>query len=503
MNDPNIFRISSSLKDYREISLRYAGFWTRVVAFSVDITIAMLMSLPLVILAMSYFIENMQRGHIVLPFYDPWFGPIAIAVVSSVLLISTLLESSSIRGTPGKWIAGALVVNGHGNRIPFFQALGRQIIKFNFVLLIVVFPFVNVQIFSRLMFYVTAPIFLINFFLVLLSSRKQTFHDVTAKTYVVRSRDRNFLMSIVAFVVSLTISALIVGGVKMEVEKEIVEILPKEARAAVVKAMLSGEQDIVVNVDTADLVKEKQNLTESNETFEFVDNTIYEHGLSRDVGKLLALDSANQKMLNVRGPVYTYMEQKAPGEYEFKTYLPYVPNLLINSDAFSFTIDEAVSSDGTKLVPQIEDAVSIVERYSASQRYLVATKRVVFEGGARVEKLEGAASLRLPINLTSAEVFVGSDTKDVKMGAQSFQINHLTDRQIEFTYFGPEEYFLDIIAYEKIKLLPIQGHSEIKSQQSMSRTYSYTFNKPVAKYEFNTAIYFYLAKFPFSTNGDK
>lgn len=81
------------------------------------------------------------------------------------ILYQSIFECSAFQGTPGKIAVKIKVVNKHGERLSFLQAVGRNLGK----------------ILSGLILY-------IGFFMAIWTGKKQTLHDLMASTYVVLNR---------------------------------------------------------------------------------------------------------------------------------------------------------------------------------------------------------------------------------------------------------------------------------------------------------------------------
>ena len=403
-SNPYLIKNATELED---IELKYANLFTRTASFAADITFALLACIPLVIFAMKYFVQNAQEGRILLPFYHFLFAPISVGVVFSVWVICAIFESSFGQGTPGKWVAGNAVVNGLGDRIGFYKAFGRQVIKYNFMLLIAVFPFVNVQIFSRLIIFVSVPMIVLNMYMILFNSEKQTFHDITASTYVIHRKHYHFLIPLIVLLLSIATSFSVVTWLKDKVILEAMSILPPGAQEAIVAGLIKGERDVVVKTAASNLTFESNSISASEiisgaeitagsdttpgsnptspsnvtsnvpsethknvksiqissaQTFEYVVDLIYKDAFSRDVGSIIAVNTQLEEKLNTQGPVYTTMEYTGSYGYEFKTYLPTVPNLVINPGAFTLSINSAYDIRGSMLTPDINEASMGEER---------------------------------------------------------------------------------------------------------------------------------------------
>ncbi|MEZ4846925.1 MAG: RDD family protein [Bdellovibrionota bacterium] len=445
------------LSDDSEIELDYANIFTRGVSVIADIAFALLVSVPLIIHAMNYFVSRVQEGQLLLPFYHFLFAPISVFVIFFVWFVCAVLEWSFFRGTPGKWLTGIAVVTGLGHRIKFSKSFLRQVLKYNFMLLVVVFPFVNLDIFSKLILFVSVPIILFNAYLILFHIEKQSFHDIIASAYVIHKRKSRVIVPFLVLIASLWTSYSVILWIQDHVVLEAMNILPEGTKEAIVKSLVTGKRDITIDVGnhenfaSSNKQKSKSLQTTASQAFEFVDDSIYKDALKQDIRKVVVVDD-NHQILNVKGPTYTTMEYSGSYTYEFQTYLPYVPNLAINPGAFNLVINAAYDRNGSMLTPRVEDPTLIEDRVLGDIRYILVKKKVLFAQSSPVEKVDGTITLRLPIDLKSESVNSDSVIREVKMGAQSFLITSISNRSIDFEHHGPAEYFLGIVAYEKGKL---------------------------------------------------
>ncbi|GEM_PF-6476527 len=88
-----------------------------------------------------------------------------IAVLIFVALYETLATASRLRGTPGKWVLGLVVIDEQGRQLSFSQSLARHGAKG-----------------------VSAVLLMIGFIMVAFDTRKQGLHDKMCKTLVVTRR---------------------------------------------------------------------------------------------------------------------------------------------------------------------------------------------------------------------------------------------------------------------------------------------------------------------------
>jgi uncharacterized RDD family membrane protein YckC len=136
-------------KSGKESDYVYVGFWRRVLALIFDWIIVSVFSVPLLFLI----------NHV---FFNEVFDSILILVY----LYFPLMESSKYQATLGKKIVGAKVINKNGERLGFFHALGRFLLKI-----------------------ISYIILLIGFIMIAFTEKKQGLHDIIASTYVVENRD--------------------------------------------------------------------------------------------------------------------------------------------------------------------------------------------------------------------------------------------------------------------------------------------------------------------------
>jgi len=124
-------------------SLRYAGFWIRVVAWILDG----------VLLAVA--------GYIVEIFFGSMDGIYSLLPLALNVAYFALMESSTNQATLGKMAVGIKVGNPQGDPISFVNATGRFFAKF-----------------------ISAMILLIGFLMVAWDDRNQGLHDKMADTVV-------------------------------------------------------------------------------------------------------------------------------------------------------------------------------------------------------------------------------------------------------------------------------------------------------------------------------
>jgi uncharacterized RDD family membrane protein YckC len=149
--------------------VQYAGFWRRASAFLIDLVL-----LPLVWFA-AVMVLAVAGGVLagILDtsettderFFDRAFGPVAAALLIIVpVLYSAVLEAAA-GGTVGKLLVGIHVAKDDGTRLRFVRALGRAIGKL-----------------------VSTLFFGLGLLPAALTERTQAFHDLVARTVVLRGR---------------------------------------------------------------------------------------------------------------------------------------------------------------------------------------------------------------------------------------------------------------------------------------------------------------------------
>ncbi|MCL2144776.1 MAG: RDD family protein [Endomicrobia bacterium] len=135
----------------------YAGVWKRFFANIVDsIFVGVLGLFAIIPIFLVYKTKSIIFWIIVLLVF--------ICTTAGYFLYFVIFESSKLQATPGKLILNVKVVNSQGQRISFFQALGRNFIK------LFLTPFLSV----------------VNAILVFNKTR-QNLYDFAAKTFVISS----------------------------------------------------------------------------------------------------------------------------------------------------------------------------------------------------------------------------------------------------------------------------------------------------------------------------
>lgn len=482
--------------------LHQSGVFLRLIALFVDFTIGLLCCIPLVIYVTDHFLKNLQNGRIVIPIYDYKFSLLVVGVLFSICFVSAIFERLFC-GTLGKRLIGIKVVNGFKLEVDFFRALGRQFIKFGFLFLIAVFPFVSIATFIRILMYVIAPGLILNLLVAVFTPEKQAAHDLAIRSYVIREPDSKIFVPILIFVISIFVSGRTISWLDQHVVSEALREVPPSVKQSLVQDFIQGHKIPFINIEDRQGITMPFPASTENYIFEVASDTIYQDVLKQDIQKIATSALGDGQNLSSRGPVYTIIHRLGSNEYEFKTYIPPVANLLANPNAYSFSITSATGKSGSSLTAESNGPIEIQEKMDGTQRYIVVSKKVFFWPNEEIENIRGEVSLRLPTNVLSEIIRPNSSQKEIKFDAQSFQITSMTDRTIEFTHYGPFEFFLGLIAYDKKTQHPIRGGVSIVKNVPTQTSYSYAFNRPIEKYEFNTALLYYLETFPFSTPAPK
>lgn len=143
--------------------VEYAGFWRRVMAFAIDLTIACL-----VVFAFAIILPILLGPRIGVP-----GGGVIVASFAFVCLIVTwlywaLMESSSKQSTAGKALLGMVVTDVEGRRLSFAKA--------------------TVRYFGKM---ASALIVLAGFTMIGFTARKQGLHDMITGSLVVMKRKQD------------------------------------------------------------------------------------------------------------------------------------------------------------------------------------------------------------------------------------------------------------------------------------------------------------------------
>jgi uncharacterized RDD family membrane protein YckC len=431
----------------------YAGLWPRLTAALVDTTIFMIIYLPFMT-HFGMFNADMSKS-----------SSISFMLMPISILVWAALESSPMMGTPGKWILGVQVVNQYGQRISFLQALGRHVIK----TISMGIPLVNFL------------VMIVN--LVLISKpEKRLLHDHGASTFVIHGKENNPLKTLFVFLGASIIICTIFFKAMLPVMKDQIQKVAQERGNVNPQGKSTGVESVPV--------------------FEFVDELIYKEAFDRaaDFKKFITTGPKSQ-YLYTNGTVFCVLENLGSNQYEIQTYMPQVPNLIMNPRAFKLMITHAAAADGTKLTTNVqEDAVSIEQRDSGSQKYFFVKKTFTVVENHPIVKIDGQISLMLPLNLKSEIVRIDRPVTTLKVGTQNFEIKQLTDKNIEFTHDGFPEYFLGMVAYNDASDKQIMGAMKVSKDSTSKVVYQYTFDRSVTKYDFNVATNFYSPDFTFSTD---
>jgi uncharacterized RDD family membrane protein YckC len=139
----------------------YGGFWIRVLAYIIDAMILQFASSIIAMVGVGAVLAIAGVG-------DAAMGAVLIAVYGLILplnwLYFAIMESSVWQGTLGKQALKLVVTDESGERIGFGRATGRYFAKI-----------------------LSSIIFLVGFFMVGWTQRKQGLHDLIAGTLVYRT----------------------------------------------------------------------------------------------------------------------------------------------------------------------------------------------------------------------------------------------------------------------------------------------------------------------------
>ena len=139
----------------------YGGFWIRVLAYIIDAIILQVASSVLMAAGIGMVLGIGASNDTIVG--AGVLGSYGLMLVANWLYFA-LLESSRWQGTVGKQAVKLVVTNEQGERIGFGRATGRYFAKF-----------------------LSTMIFLIGFFMVGWTQRKQGLHDFVAGTLVYRA----------------------------------------------------------------------------------------------------------------------------------------------------------------------------------------------------------------------------------------------------------------------------------------------------------------------------
>ena len=143
-------------------TVRYGGFWIRVLAYIVD---TIIVGVIYAIIGMffglgfdSVMMEDAQAASMMT-------SAMGLLNILIVILYSVGFISSSLQATPGKLLVGVKVTDDQGQRISILRALGRELSKI-----------------------ISALILLIGYIMVAFTDRKRGLHDMIAGTQVAYRR---------------------------------------------------------------------------------------------------------------------------------------------------------------------------------------------------------------------------------------------------------------------------------------------------------------------------
>lgn len=147
-----------------------AGFWLRLVAFTIDsiimpivtVVAALILLIPLGIAAG---IQESLHTHMPDAVFGTYMAVLCIGVAVSELIYFAAFEASPLQATPGKMVLGLIVTDLDGNRLSFGRSLARNFLK----------------LVSQLTLY-------IGYILAGLTDRKQALHDMMSGCLVVRKQ---------------------------------------------------------------------------------------------------------------------------------------------------------------------------------------------------------------------------------------------------------------------------------------------------------------------------
>ena len=149
---------SSSTENHTDI--KYAGFWIRVGAYSVDMVILLIPNLLISFLYRATVPAADGYQQIGVDIVDPGLGLMVWWVYCAVL------HSSEWQATLGKKVVGLKVIDKQGGRISFGQATGRY--------------------FASLL---SALLLCVGYMMAGWTERKEALHDKLAKTYVIKASE--------------------------------------------------------------------------------------------------------------------------------------------------------------------------------------------------------------------------------------------------------------------------------------------------------------------------
>jgi len=166
----------------------YAGFWRRFVGWLLDLLILIVITHWSLVLVSSFLTTPIPDTLSFSVFFSAlWPTALALIVIDFIIiaLYYCLFEASQMQATIGKYIAGIKVTDMGGSRISYGKAFLRRV----YSLLSII------------------PIF-IGYIVAGFTSRKQTFHDMLAKTVVIVSKPRKTI-ALVGIVILTIIAGIL------------------------------------------------------------------------------------------------------------------------------------------------------------------------------------------------------------------------------------------------------------------------------------------------------
>ncbi len=155
---------------------RYAGFWIRFLAHSIDQLVISVVLFMFVIIGIVFSIGSLTALSDFPDMDDPdpaliaslIGGWIIFGIVATIAqwLYYAFMESSASRGTLGKMALGLQVIDYKGETVSFARATGRYFAKI-----------------------LSGMILMIGYIMAGVTAKKQALHDLLCDTYVVRQRD--------------------------------------------------------------------------------------------------------------------------------------------------------------------------------------------------------------------------------------------------------------------------------------------------------------------------
>jgi uncharacterized RDD family membrane protein YckC len=142
-------------------------FWLRVFAFSIDVVLLQLLSPILLtivfrVLSVDFVSISDYSDDLVIEMILHNSRILLVSYLIIFILYGSILESSKLQGTIGKWFLGFRIVNTDGKRISFKKALLRNVLK-----LVAIVSVVGVAIIDMI-------------------PSRQAIHDLPVKTHLTR-----------------------------------------------------------------------------------------------------------------------------------------------------------------------------------------------------------------------------------------------------------------------------------------------------------------------------